>query len=41
MGVVKRNSSNAFKGDRFIPYRGIDDNYMEEYMISNDIYGRD
>jgi hypothetical protein len=37
-GNSSRSSSNAFKGDRFIPFRGIQDNYFEEFIINNDFY---
>lgn len=37
-GNSSRSSSNAFKGDRFIPFRGVQDNYFEEFIINNDFY---
>ena len=34
-----RSSSNAFKGDRFIPFRGTQDNFgFEEFIMNNDPY---
>lgn len=33
-----RSSSNTFKGDRFIPFRGTHDNFMEEFIINNDLF---
>lgn len=37
--IHSRSSSNAaFKGDRFIPFRGTTDNFMEEFIINNDVY---
>ncbi len=32
-----RSSSNAYKGDRFIPFRGTQDNFFEEFIINNEI----
>jgi hypothetical protein len=40
-GNSSQNSGNAFKGDRFIPFRGIQDNYFEEFILSNDLYNKD
>lgn len=33
-----RSSSNTFKGDRFIPFRGTHDNFMEEFIINNELF---
>lgn len=33
-----RSNSNAFKGDRFIPFRGTQDNFFEEFIMNNDLY---
>jgi hypothetical protein len=37
-GSNSRSSSNTFKGDRFIPFRGTTDNYFEEFIMNNDLY---
>lgn len=37
-GQDSRSSSNAFKGDRFIPFRGTQDNFFEEFIMNNDPY---
>lgn len=35
--LSRSSSSNAYKGDRFIPFRGTTDNfYMEEYMLTHE-----
>mmetsp|Transcript_16852 Transcript_16852/g.16101 ORF Transcript_16852/g.16101 Transcript_16852/m.16101 type:complete len:131 (+) Transcript_16852:376-768(+) len=36
--VLRTNctSNAAFKGDRFIPFRGTQEHYFEEYMLTND-----
>jgi len=31
-----RSSSNNYKADRFIPFRGTQENFFEEYIINND-----
>lgn len=31
-----RSSSNNYQGDRFIPFRGTKENFMEEFIINND-----
>ena len=36
-----RSNSKMFKGDRFIPFRGTQDHYMEEFIISNHLYQKD
>lgn len=36
-----RSNSNAFKGDRFIPFRGTQDNFMEEYIMNFESSTRD
>jgi hypothetical protein len=30
-----------FKGDRFIPFRGTQDKFMEEFIINNCLYSKD
>jgi hypothetical protein len=36
-GSKSRSSSNAYKGDRFIPFRGTQENFFEEFMINNEV----
>ena len=31
-----RSSSNNYKADRFIPFRGTQENFFEEFMMNND-----
>lgn len=31
-----RSSSNNFKPDRFIPFRGTQENFFEEFIMNND-----
>jgi hypothetical protein len=42
-GGGRRSSSRAggFKGDRFIPFRGIENNFVEEFIISSEVYTKD
>jgi hypothetical protein len=38
-GQSSRSNSNVcYKVDRFIPFRGTSDNFIEEYIINNDLY---
>jgi hypothetical protein len=37
-GNSSRSSSNNYKADRFIPFRGTQDNFFEEYIINNELY---
>jgi len=36
---VARSGSRSFQGDRFIPYRGCEEQRMEEFLICNELYG--
>lgn len=33
-----RSSSNNFKPDRFIPSRGTQENFFEEFIMNNDVF---
>lgn len=33
-----RSSSNNIKADRFIPFRGTQENFFEEFIMNNDIF---
>jgi hypothetical protein len=37
-GNSSRSSSNNYKADRFIPFRGTQDNFFEEYIMNNDLF---
>lgn len=37
-GNSSRSSSNNYKPDRFIPFRGTQDNFFEEYIMNNDLF---
>lgn len=38
-GKSSRSSSNNYKADRFIPLRGTQENFFEEFIMNNDPFG--
>ena len=41
MNSRSNSRKSGFKGDRFIPFRGIENHFVEEYQICNEIYNKE